>query len=338
MIFQKSILALLFASAAGAVGVLAAGPHALAVRRHWDLESGSARQLQLERQSSLVSTGVALLLTVQSAALLLFVFNADRMASQFVGAMCAVGTLQVDGFGFPALLAQVATFFGSSVWLTMNVVDGQCRDHPLTRAKSALLLALIPVLLLAFGLELAYFLGLEANVITSCCGSLFSSQAPGAGGELAAWPPGQAMTATFLVLGGAAVVAARVARRGQGGLALGIAGILAFAVALAGVVAFVSLYVYEDPHHHCPFCLLKPEYGYRGYAFYVPLLAATSAALAAAALHPFASPREGGPASAGRVRAATQALAGVSLGGFVLVLVLMVWQVASSGLRLFPHG
>lgn len=338
MIFQKSILALLFASGVGAIGALAAGPHALAVWRHWDLESGSARQLRLERSSTLVSTGMALLLTVQSAALLLFVFNADRMASQFVGAMCAVGTLRVDGFGFPALLAQVVAFFGSSVWLTLNAVDGQCRDRPLTRARSALLLALIPVLLLAFGLELAYFLGLDANVITSCCGSLFSSRAPGVGGDLAAWPPGQAMAVTFLALGGAAAAAARVLRRGQGGLALGIAGIAAFAVSLAGIVAFVSLYVYEAPHHHCPFCLLKEEYGYRGYAFYVPLFAATSAALAAAALAPFASARERGQPSAERVRAATRVLSGVALGGFGLVLVLMGWQVASSGLRLFAHG
>jgi len=337
VIFQKSILALLFASGVGAVGALAAGPHALAVWRHWDLESGSARQLRLERRSTLVSTGMALLLTMQSVALLLFVFNADRMASQFVGAMCAVGTLRVDGFGFPALLAQIAAFFGSAVWLTMNAVDGRCRDLPLTRAKSTLLLALIPVLLLAFGLELAYFLGLEANVITSCCGSLFTSRAPGLGGDLAAWPPGQAMAATFLVLGGAAVVAARVARRGQGGLALGIAGLLAFAASLAGIVAFVSLYVYEDPHHHCPFCLLKPEYGYRGYAFYVPLFAATSASIAAVALAPFASARARGQTSAERARAATRVLAGVALAGFVLVLVLMVSQVASSGLKLFTH-
>jgi hypothetical protein len=337
VIFQKSILALLFASGVGAIGALAAGPHALAVWRHWDLESGSARQLRLERSSTLVSTGMALLLTVQSVALLLFVFNADRMASQFVGAMCAVGTLRVDGFGFPALLAQVVAFFGSSVWLTLNAVDGQCRDRPLTRARSALLLALIPVLLLAFGLELAYFLELEANVITSCCGSLFTNRAPGLGGDLAAWPPGQAMPVTFVVLACAAAVAARVARRGQGGVTLGTAGILAFAVSLAGIVAFVSLYVYEAPHHHCPFCLLEKEYGYRGYAFYVPLFAATSASLAAAALAPFAPARAQGPPSAERVRHATRALAVVALGGFVLVLVLMAWQIVSSPLKLFPH-
>ena len=337
MIFQKSILALLFASSAAMLGALAAGPHALAVWRHWDLESGSARQLRLERRASLVSTGMALLLAVQSAALLLFVFNADRMASQFVGAMCAVGTLQADAFGFPALLGQIAAFLGRCVWLTMNAVDGGCRDYPLTRAKSALLLALIPVLALAFGLELAYVLGLKADVITSCCGSLFTSQAPGVSGDLAGWPPGRAMTATFVLLAAAVLVAARVAWRGRGGLALGISGILAFVLSLAGVVAFVSLYVYEDPRHHCPFCLLKPEYGFRGYAFYIPLFAATAASLGAAALAPFAG-GEREAALARRVRGATRALAGVALGGYLLVLLLTAWQVASSGLTLLHHG
>ena len=337
MIFQKSILALVFASSASVLGALAASPHALEVWRYWDLESGSARQLRLERRASLVATGMALLLAVQSASLLLFVFNADRMASQFVGAMCAVGTLQADRFGFPALLARIAALLGSCVWLTMNAVDGGCRNYPLTRARSALLLALIPVLALAFGLELAYFLGLKADVITSCCGSLFTSQAPGIGGDLAGWPPGKAMTATFSSLAAAAFVAAWVAWRGRGGVALGISGILAFATSLAGVVAFVSLYVYEDPHHHCPFCLLKPDYGFRGYAFYIPLFAATAASLGAAALAPFGG-RERDAALARRARGATRALAGAALGGFLLVILLTAWQVVSSGLTLLPHG
>jgi len=115
------------------------------------------------------------------------------------------------------------------------------------------------------------------------------------------------------------------------------AGLLAFVVALAGVVAFVSLYVYEDPRHHCPFCLLKAEYGYRGYAFYVALFAATAAALGAGALAPFAG-RGRSPASAARLQSATRALGGVALGGFLLVLLMTAWQITASGLTLFPHG
>ncbi len=46
--------------------------------------------------------------------------------------------------------------------------------------------------------------------------------------------------------------------------------------AIAGIISFVSLYVYEHPHHHCPFCLLKAEYGYQGYWLYIPLFVATA--------------------------------------------------------------
>ena len=48
------------------------------------------------------------------------------------------------------------------------------------------------------------------------------------------------------------------------------------------------LYIYEHPNHHCPFCILKPEYGYQGYWLYVPLFGATAAGLAAGAVQPFA--------------------------------------------------
>ena len=37
--------------------------------------------------------------------------DADRMAALFVGAMCAVGTFGVNGYGFPALYMKIAVFF-----------------------------------------------------------------------------------------------------------------------------------------------------------------------------------------------------------------------------------
>ena len=292
----------------------------------------------MERRSTPVSIGMALLLGVQAVTLLLFVFNADRMASRFVGAMCAVGTLRVNSFGFPALLTQVAAFLGSSVWLTMNAVDTRCRDYPLARAKSVLLLSLVPLLALSFGLELAHFLGLEADVITSCCATMFSPELQTVVGSGAGWPVRQAMPVYFVVLGAAVLVATRVAWRGSGGLVLGISGLVAFAVSLAAVVAFVSPYVFEDPRHHCPFCLLKSEYGYRGYALFVPLFAATAASLGAAALAPFGAGANGSPDLAGRVRGATRALASVALAGFLVVLLLTAREIAASRLTLLSDG
>jgi len=55
--------------------------------------------------------------------------------------------------------------------------------------------------------------------------------------------------------------------------------IVGFVAALIGILSFVSLYVYEHPHHHCPFCILKPEYDYQGYLLYIPLFAAAAAGL-----------------------------------------------------------
>lgn len=334
MILEKSVLALLVASGAGAAGTLAAAPHALAVLRRWDLSSGSASQLRLERMSTLVSTGMALLLLVQAPALLLFVAAADRMASHFVGAMCAIGSLKVNPFGFPALITQIAAFFGTLIWLVLNAVDGGCRDYPLTRAKHGVLVALIPLMAASFGLEIAYFSGLDASVITSCCGSLFSSDSSKVANDLASLPVRMAIPIYFVVLATAAAVAAVTAWRGRGGIWLGLAGVVAFPVGLAGIVSFLSLYVYEDPLHHCPFCFLKPEYGYRGYAFYGILFVATAAAVSAAALG-LLSPRENASRDLQeRVPRATRTLGLVALAGYLSTVAVSGWQVLASGLKL----
>ncbi|MCK7500024.1 MAG: ATP-binding cassette domain-containing protein [Comamonadaceae bacterium] len=78
-----------------------------------------------------------------------------RCRSMFVGAMCAVGTLNVNAFGFPALIAQMVVFFLASSWLVVNHVDTRARDYPLTRIKYALLLAILPFVIAAFALQLA---------------------------------------------------------------------------------------------------------------------------------------------------------------------------------------
>ena len=39
---------------------------------------------------------------------------------------------------------------------------------------------------------------------------------------------------------------------------------IAFVVSLASILSFISLYFYELPTHHCPFCILQKEYGYIG--------------------------------------------------------------------------
>ena len=290
MLFQPAIIALLLAGAVSLLVLVAATPFALQVIRRWDMRSGSELQLVLERRTYLFSTLTAFVFVTQLLALLLTVFNADKMAVMFVGAMCAVGTLNANAWGFPMLYAQIAVFFLATTWLTLNYVDNLAPDYPLVRVKYALLLLLLPALAAAFALQLKYFLNLRADVITSCCGSLFSEQGPTLASEASSMEAKPAILLFYSTLG-AAVFAnglhAGLRRRWSGALAaLSSAG--AFITAIIGILSFVSLYVYEHPHHHCPFCLLKPEYGYQGYLLYVPLFVSTAAGLGAGILQPFA--------------------------------------------------
>ena len=105
--------------------------------------------------------------------------------------------------------------------------------------------------------------------------------------------------------------------------------VMVLAVGLLGVVAAISPYVYESPHHHCPFCILKREYAYFGFALYIPLFAGASAGLASGvlSLRPPASLQSMMPARTAQLRA--WSMAGFAL--FSLLGALAVWQ---SGLRL----
>jgi hypothetical protein len=278
MIFDPPVLALLLAATLAALVALPAAAFAVRVLRWWDIRSGHERQIAMERQTYLVTTALKLVLVLQMAALALFVHNADRMAVLFTGAMCALGTLNVNAYGMPAFLLQVAVFFAAALWLIVNHADEQGRDYPYTRLKYALLLLFAPLVVTAAIVEWLYFLNLDPNVITSCCSKLFTPEATGTAADLSALPPAVALSVLF---GGLVLLAMlglmgrhwRAARLAFGGLAA-----LWFGLAIAAIISAIAPYIYETPNHHCPFCILKPQFGFIGYALYVPLFLATALA------------------------------------------------------------
>ena len=335
MLFQPAIIALLMAAGVAVLMLTAAAPFAVQVILRWDIRSGSEQQLALERRTYLFSTLLSFVFVIQLAALLLFVFNADRLSGMFVGAMCAVGTLNVNDYGFPSLISQMGVFFLAAMWLAINHVDTRAPDYPLVRIKYGLLLLLLPVLVLSFWLELQYFLGLKANVITSCCGSLFSGDAKTIAGEASGMAAPPAIFLFYSGLTAAIGLALWHWRRGsrRSGYLLAAASAAAFVAAIIGVLSFISLYIYEHPHHHCPFCILKPEYDYQGYWLYLPLFTATAAGLGAGALQPFARVRS----LASVIPGVSARLAGVAAVGYSLFIAVATYFVLASKLILIEH-
>ena len=174
MTITPAVLALLLGSALTGLAMLWGAGFAVRLLARWDLNSGSETQLVLERRTYLASALISAVLVLELLSLFLFVHTAESMHTLFVGAMCAAGTFAVNSWGYPALVMKIAVFLGAGAWLVVNHADSLGHDYPLTRYKYALLLVLAPLALASSALMWLYLLNLRADVITSCCGTLFS--------------------------------------------------------------------------------------------------------------------------------------------------------------------
>jgi hypothetical protein len=258
----------------------------LTIIGRWDLQSGSELQLSLERKTYLITTIVGYLLLFQILSLFLYIFTADDIHPQLTGAMCAAGSLNANRFGYPVLLLKLVTCISAGVWLIINHVDNRGFDYPLIKAKYAFLLVLVPLVTTEAVLQYLYFARIKTNVITSCCGSLFSATGNGMASEMAALPRVPAETAFFVCIVVTTVCGILFLAKGKGGYLFSGASTLTFIVALASLVAFVSLYLYEIPTHHCPFCIIKKEYSHIGYLLYATLAGGGISGLGVGALMP----------------------------------------------------
>lgn len=291
MIFHTPILAMILASIITSFVMVWSAFFALKVVRHWDLSSGHARQITLEKRTFLVTTALKFVLVLELFSLILFVTNADQMATMFTGAMCAVGTLNVNAYGMPALLLKLSVFFGASVWLILNHADEQGRDYPLSKHKYALLIGLAPLVLITSITQFLYFYNLHADVITSCCSRLFVPEGKGLQANLSGMDPQNALIMLFAGFGLFVLMALWFRRHERGRSVFGAAAISFFVVAIIAIISVISSYIYEQPHHHCPFDILKWQYGYIGFALYFPLFFGTAFGLAAGLMAMFGTPQ-----------------------------------------------
>jgi hypothetical protein len=287
MILHPAVIALYLGSFLVSFMVLYANYYGLKVLRHWDLKSGSEVQLDLERKTYLISTIMTYAFGFQILSLFLFVFTADKLSTLLVGAMCAAGTLNANGYGYPAMVLKIVAFIMGGAWLILNYTDNRAIDYPLIKKKYLFLLIIAPCILAEMAVQGSFYLNLKAHVITSCCGSLFSPEGQNVGGGLAALP---SIPMKIVFYGAMAVTLASGVwfyLKGNGtGYFFSLMTVIAFVVSIAGLISFISVYFYELPTHHCPFCLLQKEYHYVGYPLYISLLSGAVGGLGVGLLMP----------------------------------------------------
>ena len=287
MILHPAIVALILVSLLMTGMVLYSAFFGLRIIRRWNMASGSEEQLALERRTYLISTILSYVLVFQLASLFLFIYTADILHHMFVGAMCAAGVLNVDPYGYPTLLLKIFNFILAGLWLIVNYVDTRAYDYPLIKKKYAFLLLLAPFITLEAVTQWLYFTKMIADVITSCCGSLFSSERTGVGADIVGIPVKTAMAVFYLGLALTVALGLFYRLKGRLGYLFSIMSGLFFLIACASLISFICLYFYELPTHHCPFCVLQREYGYVGYVLYAALLGGVVAGLGVGLLMPF---------------------------------------------------
>ena len=262
---------------------------AVRILRHWDPSSDSGLQIKLENEIWLASTLVEYGLGFQILTLVLFVLAADSFCQVIVGAMCATGALLANSFRMPALLVKIAGVFLYGFWIVLHKLDISSETYPLVKIKYIYLLLILPLLVADITLQTLYIAHLSPDIITSCCAVVFGA-ASETGQNLLEGFSQELML--FLYYGSVIVLL------GLGSVllkrwllpvaALFSAGWLWFlGLATVAIITIFSSYIYAMPYHHCPFCILKPEYHYIGFALYFTLIPASFFGLSTVLVEPF---------------------------------------------------
>lgn len=273
MIQHPAVMSLLLSSFLITAMCLYASFYGAKILLNWDMGSGSELQLDLERRTYLISTLLGYTLFFQIISFFLLIFTADSIHTMFTGAMCAVGSLGANAYGYPLLFLKLINALLCGVWLAINNLDNKGYDYPLIKKKYAALILIALLILVEAVTQYEYFLGLKADLITSCCGSLFSTEKKSIAGELAAIAARPAMilfavTLTFHLASGIFSFL-----KGRWLMLFSTTAALFFLTSIESIVSFISLYFYELPTHHCPFCILQKEYMNVGYILYGCLIA-----------------------------------------------------------------
>ncbi|MBV5326494.1 MAG: hypothetical protein JZU65_02475 [Chlorobium sp.] len=287
MTLHPGILALLLGSGLTSAMLGYAAWQGVRIIRYWDIRSGSEHQLELERRTYLVSTIISYALGFQLLSLLLFIYTADTLSPMFIGAMCAAGSLNVNGFGYPTLILKIVSCLLAGLWLIVNATDNQAHDYPLIRTKYWLLLVLTPVMIAETSLQGWYLLSLKPNIITSCCAILFSTDANPVMSELLSLPRSFSQPAFFASAAITIALGLSVYLRTKGAIFFSLASLLHCLISMVALISFISMYIYELPTHHCPFCILHPEYNYIGYPIYGAILVSAICGTGTGVIHPF---------------------------------------------------
>ncbi len=243
---------------------------ALPLFRSWDFTRSDQKQYENENVLHLITTVIHFVLYFKIALTLYLFYMIDSLTPFIKAAMCGVGVLNATNPGWELIGLKIFMLFAFLLWISIDKIDKQKLDYPYTKMKIGLYFFIFALLLAELILDYAVIFGLDTQKVVSCCSVTFSGTNVIGSYVLPGWEVIASVFAAAFALHMAFLLLSFCKSKVYAAGSLFVSFVF-ITVGLFGVIYFVSPYIYENPSHTCPFCILQKEYLYVGYFLYITL-------------------------------------------------------------------
>jgi len=244
--------------------------NALKVVLFYDKEATTQTQYILEKKSYLSATIIKFIFYVKIPLFIFFVYTLDDLSNILPGAMCAAGVVSATRYGTPLLFLKIINLYIFAFWIVLNKEDMLYEEQPYLKSKFFLYCIAYFLLIGEIVLESIMFGTLDVSSVVDCCGAIFSTTSQTYLATLLKLSP-TILLGSFYGLYILLILFYIVKNR----YIYSVLNILFVIVSLITLIAFFGTYIYQQPSHHCPFCLLQSDYNYIGYLLYIVLFIGT---------------------------------------------------------------
>lgn len=284
MLLTPEVIAILVLNAIFVLFAFVAFFISIKIYLKWDMNSSSASQYKLEKQSFLGATIIKYILITKSALFIFFIFTLDKISNVITGAMCAAGVVDATQTGASLIVLKILNIYLFALWLKLHSQDMSDKLQPYTKIKFSLFIPLFFLLVAEILLETVMFGSIEIDKMVSCCGSIYSSSSTSAISSLFLLD-----TSIFVALFYGTYLLIVLLYFIKNRYLFSVVNFLFIPISIISLILFFGTYIYELPSHHCPFCFLQGEYNYVGYLIYTLLFLGTFHGISVS----FAKEREG---------------------------------------------
>ena len=244
--------------------------NALKIVLYYNADATTPAQYALEKKSYLSATIIKFIFYVKIPLFIFFVYTLDNLSNILPGAMCAAGVVSATSYGTPLLFLKILNLYIFAFWIVLNDEDMKYESQPYLKKKFLLFCIAYFLLLGEIILESVMFGAMDINSVVDCCGAIFSTTSQTYLAEILGASP-TILLGLFYGVFVLMILFYLLKNR----YIYSFLNIIFVIISLITLIAFFGTYIYEQPTHHCPFCLLQSDYNYIGYILYILLFVGT---------------------------------------------------------------